>query len=316
MTRIDPREQHHRIASPREGLSLFLRYLPPVSPRPGPPKAVLYVHGATFPSALSVGHRLDGRSWQDDLAEAGFHAWGLDFLGFGDSDRYPEMSQPAQDHPALGGAEIANEQIERAVRYIVEQQGVDQVSIVAHSWGTIAAGLFASRHPDSVERLVLFGPVTQRAGNAAPQSVPAWRDLTLEQQWDRFIEDVPHGMATPFNRKHFDEWGSLYLGSDPGSRERAPPSVRVPNGPIEDIGAAWAGQLAYDPRLIRAPVAIVRGEWDGVVTDTDARWLFDSLQASPIKRDVKLSRATHLMHLESNRHELYQETRSFLQGRL
>lgn len=312
MTRIDPREQHHRIDSPREGLSLFLRYLPPVSSRSGPPKAVLYVHGATFPSALSIAHRLDGRSWQADLAEAGFHAWGLDFLGFGDSDRYPEMSQPAQDHPALGRADSASEQVERAVRYITAQQGVDQVSIVAHSWGTIAACLFATKHPDAVERLVLFGPIAQREAGALPQRIPAWRDLTLQQQWDRFIEDVPPGMATPFDRKHFDDWGSLYLDSDPGSRERSPASVRVPNGPIEDIGAAWAGQLAYDPRLIRAPVAIVRGEWDGVVPDADARRLFDSLQASPIKSDVKIVRATHLMHLESGRHPLYRETRAFL----
>jgi hypothetical protein len=35
-------------------------------------------------------------------------------------------------------------------------------------------------------------------------------------------------------------------------------------------------------------------------TDDDARWMFDALRASPMRRDVKISRATHLMHLEEN----------------
>jgi len=305
-------QEHFFIPSPREGLNLFLRHLPPAHAMPGAPRAVLYVHGATFPSALSIAHPLDGRSWQDDLAAAGFHVWGLDFLGFGNSGRYPEMMQPAHGHAAPGRAREASEQIHRAVRFITGQQGIPRVSIVAHSWGTIAAGLFATRHPDALDRLVLFGPVTRRTGPPATARPPAWRDVTLQQQWDRFIEDVPQGLAPPFDRKHFDEWGALYLDSDPGSRERSPASVRIPNGPIEDISAAWSGDLAYDPRLIRAPTAIIRGEWDGVVTDADARWLFDGLQASPLKRDVKIGHATHLMHLESGRHELHRATRDFL----
>jgi hypothetical protein len=29
--KLDPREQHHWIESPRQGMQLFLRYLPPVT---------------------------------------------------------------------------------------------------------------------------------------------------------------------------------------------------------------------------------------------------------------------------------------------
>ena len=63
---------------------------------------------------------------------------------------------------------------------------------------------------------------------------------------------------------------------------------------------------------IHAPVAIIRGEWDSMCTDADAAWLFNALSASPIKRDIKISRATHLMHLESSRYALYRETETFL----
>jgi hypothetical protein len=63
---------------------------------------------------------------------------------------------------------------------------------------------------------------------------------------------------------------------------------------------------------VRAPVAIIRGEWDGLVPDADARWLFDAFKASPMKHDIKIGRATHLMHLEAMRYALYRESIAFL----
>src|SRR5579871_4818702 len=90
-SRLDPREHHFHISAPRAGLELFLRHLP-AGGKAGSP--VLYVHGATFPSALSIAHRFDGYSWRDALCGAGFDVWGFDFHGFGASDRYPEMDQP------------------------------------------------------------------------------------------------------------------------------------------------------------------------------------------------------------------------------
>ena len=64
----------------------------------------------------------------------------------------------------------------------------------------------------------------------------------------------------------------------------------------------------------RSPVAIIRAEWDGMWTDADGQWLFDALSGSLTKRDVKISRATHLMHLEQSRCAFYRETQTFLKG--
>ena len=312
LPKLDPKEEHFRIASSIEGLTLFLRYLPPNSQLTDTPKIVLYVHGGSFPSALSIAHRFDGRSWRDELADAGFHVWGLDFQGFGGSDPYPEMTEPAERNPVLGGAEAASQQIERAVRFIRDHHGVPKVSIIAHSWGTIAAGRFAGKCPDFVERLVFFGPVTWRQKDAEPQTFSAWRLVSLKDQWDRFTAEVPSAEPAVLSKRHFEEWGSLYLDTDPASRTRLPTSVKTPSGPWQDIANSGAGDLAYDPGLIRAPVAIIRGEWDSIATDADAHWLFDALKASPVKRDVKIGRATHLMHLEKNRDALYREARTFL----
>jgi pimeloyl-ACP methyl ester carboxylesterase len=312
--KLDPREEHHRIQSPHAGLSLFLRYLPPPRTTSSPDRVVLYVHGGTFPSALSIAHRFDGRSWRDELCDAGFHVWGLDFHGFGLSDPYPEMAQPAQGMPPLGRAEDASRQLEAAVRFICKRHGVQNISFIAHSWGSIVSGRLAGRCPALIDRLVLFGAITWRPHSADPNRLPGWRLISLKDQWERFTETVPKDAEPVLLRRHFDEWGELYLNTDPQSRTRSPPAVKVPSGAFQDIFDAWAGNLAYEPRLVRAPVAIIRGEWDAYCTDADARWLFDSLNASPNKRDIKISRGTHLMHLETMRTALYRESIAFLNG--
>jgi pimeloyl-ACP methyl ester carboxylesterase len=308
--KLDPREVHYRIASPHSGLSLFLRYLPPSIGKTD--AVVLYVHGGTFPSALSIAHRFDGRSWRDALNGAGFHVWGLDFHGFGLSDPYPEMAQAAEAALPLGRAEEASRQLEAAIRFILGRHGAERISIIAHSWGGIVSGRLAGQCPELIDRLVLFGPITWRPRSEDPARLPAWRLISLKDQWDRFTETVPEGAEPVLLRRHFDEWGERYLDSDPASRTRSPAAAKVPSGAFQDIFDAWAGGLAYDPGLIRAPVAIIRGEWDAYCTDADAHWLFDALKRSPEKRDIKIGRGTHLMHLEAMRHALYRESAAFL----
>lgn len=300
------------IPSHHPGLRLAVRHLAPAG-RERAGKPVLYVHGATFPSALSVGHRFDERSWEDDLADTGFDPWSFDFLGFGRSDRFPEMSEPADAHAPLGATEDAARQIGTAVRHILLRTGAPRLSIIAHSWGTIATGLFATRCPELVDRLVFFGPITRRDGPAA-QTLKAWNLVTLEAQWTRFVAEIPKGEPAVLSRRHFEEWGPAYLASDPESGQHTPPAVRVPTGPAQGIADAWAGRFGYDPARVRAPVAIIRGEWDSLCTDADAALLFGALSSSPVRRDVKISRATHLMHLESGRFALYREAAAFLAG--
>ncbi|HTE45318.1 MAG TPA: alpha/beta fold hydrolase [Gemmatimonadaceae bacterium] len=211
---LDLREEHHWIAGPRESLTLFLRRLKPLQDEPA--GVVLYVHGATFPSALSIAHRFEGFSWRDALCAAGFDVWGLDFHGFGESDASPDMSEAADAHPPLGSAEDAEAQLEAALRFELARTGALRLSIIAHSWGGMPACRVPAAHPSSIERLVLFAPIARRAS------------------------------------------------------PRYQPRVALP------------------------------------------AWLFDAFSAASDKRDVKISRATHLMHLETMRHALYSESIAFL----
>ncbi len=330
LPKLDPREEHFRIPGPCQGMSLFLRFLP-AARESQPRRAVLYVHGATFPSALSIAHRFggksfvgksldgkscDSKSWRDALNDAGFDVWGLDFHGFGHSDRYPEMDQPPGDNAPLCIAEDAATQLETAIQFVLAHQSIEKLSLIAHSWGSMPAGLFAGRHPALIDRLVLFGPIARRGPRRyeTPPVLPAWRIVTAEDQWNRFIEGVPAHEPPVLSRAHFEEWSERYLDSDSESRSRDPAGVKTPLGPFSEIIKAWHGQLAYDPSQVRSPVAIIRGEWDGLMQDDDARWLFNAFRQAPVKRDIKIGRGTHLMHLEAMRLALWRESIGFLQG--
>lgn len=323
---MDPREEHHSIPSPHSGLSLFLRRL---APEAGHRRPVLYVHGATFPSALSVAYRFTSasrssapcsngscrsESWRDVLVGAGFDVWALDFLGFGGSDRYPAMSAPAEAAGPLLLAADAALQLEAAVRFVAARTGFERVSLLAHSWGTAVAGLLAGRHPELVDRLVLFGPIGRRdpPHDRPRPDAPAWRIVTAEAQWDRFVEDVPPGEPPVLPRAVFDAWAEHYLDTDPESRHRGPAGVKVPTGPFVEILRSWHGEPLYDAGLVRAPVCLIRGAWDGLADDADARRLFDGFRNAPDRRDVKIARGTHLLHLEVNRTALWHASTAFL----
>ncbi|MGH9842803.1 MAG: alpha/beta fold hydrolase, partial [Blastocatellia bacterium] len=310
------REETFRIPYGQSALKLFLRHLPPKNNRLAKPnRVVLFIHGASFPSGLAAGFRFDGHSWMDDLSAAGFDVWALDFLGYGGSDRYPEMSAPADSNLPLGRAAETSKQIAGAVAFITQKQKVAKVSLVAHSWGTMPAALFATQQPERTDRLVLFGPVTLRPGTEkAAEKQPAWWVRPAEAQWERFAGYVPKGEAPVFEKRHFEIWGPAYLASDPTSVSRTPPGNKIPYGPIADSDEAWNGKLAYDPAKILAPTLIARGEWDSVTTDEDAHWLYRAMRNAALKRDVVISRGTHVMHLEESRFQLYREVQIFLEG--
>jgi alpha-beta hydrolase superfamily lysophospholipase len=270
---------------------------------------VIYVHGATFGADLSLFYRFDGRSWADALNDAGFHAWGFDFAGYGHSGRYPDDGLPH------GRVNEALPQLERVVAAVRDQGEGLPIVLLAHSWGTIVAGAYAARHPNELAALVLFGPVVTRKPVAPPAPAASILPnylLTTWAQYRRFVEDVPRGDAQVLSEEHFDAWSARWLASDPQASSRNPPSVLTPWGPKMDIAAAWSGEWLYDASAIKCPSLVVRGEWDGVSNDEDAATLLGALGASA-KDDVRIARATHLMHLESARAELYERVNDFLQ---
>ena len=275
-------------------------------------RPVLYIHGASIPSQLTVFYRFQGKSWADALNQAGFDVFGLDFAGFGNSERYPSMLTPSPNTGAPEGRSIvAVRQIESAVRFILARTKAERISIISHSWGTIAAGRFAAEHPDLVERLVLFGAVGQRDGTMEPIMTP-WESVTVADQHAKFLREVPDGESPKLFAEEFPCWGEAYLASDPVGATRTPSAVIVPSGPGADSADAWSGRFPYLMSGITAPVLIVRGEWDSVGSAADARWLEEQLTRAARIQSVELPAGTHLMHLETGRDKLFDVTNEFL----
>jgi len=300
-------EEVTRLAGRRGEPVLLVRH------EPGPGPSVMFVHGATFPSSLSIAFPIEGRSWMGDLRERGFDVWAFDFAGYGGSGRPAAMANEDSEVFPIGRAADAIDQLERVALHIREVTGRDRVSILAHSWGTLPAGMFAARQPEMVDRLVLFGPVAARSGEASPPPAGGSYLVTTADQWRSFQAGLPRGQPPLISAKLFDSWASAYLATDPASGTRSPPAVLVPAGPQTDIADAWEGRFPYDPGAVRAPTLIVRGEWDAISTDADAAWLIKALSGIPGgARDLKLPRGGHRMHLEENRSVLFDAVANFL----
>jgi pimeloyl-ACP methyl ester carboxylesterase len=294
-------------------LNMALRHLAASGSRAGAP--VLILHGATFPSANAAAWKIGGRSWMNDLAESGFDVYALDFLGYGESDRYPEMLAGDASGPALGDVDSMVAQVEHAVAGIIAKRPGVAVNLVAHSAATLVAGRYAELHPDRVARLVMFGAPAPSDSKGAddPPSVRFFQ-VSANDQLDAFEPRVKEsGRLDP---GMFAVWAAAYLASDPDSSSRRPPSVRVPRGMMAALAEMnRLGKLPYDPARITTPTLVIQGEWDAVTPPGQGLWLFEHL-ASPSKRLVILSQGGHRLHLEQSRSQLYLEVRTFLLERV
>jgi alpha-beta hydrolase superfamily lysophospholipase len=291
---------------------------------------VLYVHGATFGADLSLYFAFDGGSsghlgaaqsgdspwerpggsWADALCAAGFDAWGFDFAGYGDSQRYPD---DVDGMPC--DIDDAGAQLRRVIAAVRTRNGGRPVVLLGHSHGGTVAARHAALHGDDVRALVLFAPAVQRAAGPAPAApTQAHHLLTVWAQYRRFIEDVPRGHSPVLSDAHYDAWSAAFLRSDPAAALRTPPAVRTPSGPAADIAALWSGRPLFDAARITAPTLLVRGRWDSVCDDADAQRLLAALGTAD-KADVCIERATHLMHLEQQRGALYDAVNRFLRAR-
>lgn len=308
------REEAMRIPGPVAGLQLALRHIVSTAPQVGAPRpVVLILLGAVVPVSTNQGYPFGGRSMMQALAEAGLDVWTVDFYGLGESDRYPEMSGPADAHPPLGTTEDRIAQIGAVVAYLKRTHGVDRLILLGISHGTLQAGLYATRHPDVVSRLVLFGPVTPFTEGPPPgEKLGAHIDVTPQGLWGLFTRRAQSTGDAVLDSTMQRAWSATYLQSDPASSTRNPPAVRAPNGFQADLAAVARGDYLFDPREVRAPTLIVMGEVDEIATFAGAQWLLKSLRQAPQRRLVVIGRASHTAQFEAERGQLYRTLTEFM----
>jgi pimeloyl-ACP methyl ester carboxylesterase len=314
----DVREETVRIQGPIRGMKLGLRHAFRVgsdTPRP----TVVVLHGTAVPTAGNADFAIARRSMIASIAEGGFDVWALDFYGFGESDRYPEMDEPAGRHPPLGRVEESVDQVDSVVSFLRHTRGARSVMLIGDSGGSLVAGLFAARFPSAVSRLVLFAPVTppdssmSAVQTASTEPIPAYTFVTPQELWS-VLTEWSRGAGKPdaLDSTMYGRWAAAYLRSDPTSATRTPPSVKIPAGRAADQALVAAGHFLYDPRQITAPTLIVMGESDVVATIPGAERLLKALQHARHRRLVVIGHGSHTVQLEMERTQLYRVLIEFL----
>jgi len=311
----------HRVESISTGLSVFVRNKRLAGEEAfSPARTVLCVHGATYPSTVTFDYAfdyaLDGGSWMDVLARAGFDVWCMDILGYGQSDRPEEMSQPAEDNAPLVDTHHVVADAGRVIDYILQQRGLPRLALIGYSWGTMICGRYAGQQPGKVDRLVLYGAAWLGAGASISSGSPpgAYRMVDADAviaRWSRELDDEQIArIATP---AHMAAWADAAIASDPESGRHNPAQLRAPAGVVKDVLERNAArQPSYDPGLIRAPTMVVVGEWDRETTPEQGQTVFSLLPDDIDHRYVVIAGATHSMLIEQQRGALHAVVDGFL----
>ncbi|RJS91162.1 alpha/beta fold hydrolase [Salinisphaera sp. Q1T1-3] len=298
------------------GESIRLREATAVG-RPGHAgRAVLFVHGATYPGVM---FDVPGASWLARAVADGYDAYALDVRGYGGSYRPEAMDAPADTGEPFCRATDAVADIADAVAEIRRRAGVARVHLVGWSWGTMTSGRYAAGRPGTIERLVLFAPVYAsanpqwQAALAEPgqprcrRRLGAYRTETAGQAEARWLAQITAARPDAWRDPAIhDAWFAAMLSDEPGQ------AVRAPNGVMLDLWEAFSGRPVYDAGAIRVPTLVIRGSADTTATRTDGLALFGALAGAPHRQYVEIADASHFALLEHRRAALHAQVQAFL----
>jgi pimeloyl-ACP methyl ester carboxylesterase len=284
---------------------------------------VLMVHGGYWPGTMAFDFDYKDYSWMSSLAHAGFDIFAMDMTGYGfssrplmddlrnlsEADQASLLPDPqASAHPFnLVTSDSETDDINRVVEFICELRGVDRVNLIGWSGGGIRTGTYTIRHPDKVERLVIFA--SSNFVSDSPSEPPA---------------EIPGpGVAMSIQTRAV------------GEGERWLPNVRC-DGQLEDglidliwpasmatddVGAAWGpgclrapgrtywGWNAANAATITTPTLVMVGDHDRLYeSNVD---LFGALGAEN-KVFLGIHCASHFMAWEMQRHVLHRASSEWL----
>ncbi|TDV72651.1 alpha/beta hydrolase [Pseudomonas sp. LP_7_YM] len=306
------------IPSDTAGINLHVRNKRPQGmERSDAAHTIVMMHGATYSSTSLYDTRIEGYSFLDYLAAAGFNVYAVDVRGYGESTRPLEMGQPAADNPPLVRTETAIRDFGTAVEYAIRANDVEQVNIIGMSWGGTVTGAYTVRNASKVRKLGLIAPqwlsdlpIPLDAGG----QLHAHRVVNASAARTRWIGAAPEEKReTLIPDGGFEAWLENTVASEPDKTLRAEQSFVASNGPIADVREYWsAGKPLYEPAEIEVPLLLVLGEWDIDVPPEAGMKYFKRAVKAPFKRLVTLSEATHMLVLEKNREQAFRELSVFI----
>lgn len=227
---------------------------------------ILFTHGSSMSGRPTFDLQVDGRpdlSAMNWFAARGFDVWCVDLEGYGWSDKSRTIN-----------CDISNgaDDLFAATTYIREKTACGPLLIYGISSGALRAALFAQRHPEHVARLALDAMVW--TGKGSP---------TLEQRRKR-LGEYSSMLRRPLDRAFVH---SVFDRDHPGTAERSVIDAyadailtyddSVPTGSYVDMCSKLP---IVDPRQIKPPTIIMRGELDGIASFEDLQEFFALLPNS------------------------------------
>ena len=305
------------------GISVYVRNKRPAGMNSfSPRKTVLYVHGATYPSETAFDLRLDGFSWMDYIARAGYDVWLVDVRGYGGSTRPPAMDQAPNANPPFATTAEAVRDVGAAGDHILKKRGIEKLNLIGWSWGTVTMAWYTAQNNAKVEKLVLYAPVWIRTTASLVQTGPgplaAYRTVPMTAAKQRWLTGVaPEKQKDLIPAGWFEAWADATWKTDPKAMSQNPPSLRAPNGVVADGQKYWAAgegkaSMPYRAQDIRVPTLLIKAEWDADTPAYMAQALFPQLTGAPYKRYIEIGEGTHTVIMEKNRMSLFREVQLFL----
>src|SRR5216683_548812 len=262
-----------------------------------PPLPVLFlVHGSSISAKPSFDLTVPGKgeySLMNVFAGHGFDVWTMDHEGYGKSTR------------TAGNSDVANgvEDLKAASEVVGRETGQPRMHFYGGSSGALRAAAFAMARPERVDRLILEAFTWTGKGS------PTLGKRAEQVEYYRTHNRRPRGR---------DMIRSIFTRDKPGTSDPAVAEAladaelkfgdSVPTGTYLDM---TANLPVVDPRRVKAPVLMVRGEHDGIATEDDLLEFFRRLP-NPDRQFIVLAGASHAVALGLSRGQLRHVVRAFL----
>ena len=268
------------------------------APQPGEAaRPVLFlVHGSSNSARSSFDLTVPGAgeySSMNVFAQYGFDVWTMDHEGYGKSSRTD------------GNSDIASgvEDLKAAVEIVAHETGQTRCHFLGESSGALRAAAFAIAAPDRAGRMVLAAHTYTGKGSPTlakrAEQVEYYRTHNTRVRDRAMIESIftrdKAGTTDPEVPKALADAELVY-------------GELVPTGTYLDMTAHLP---VVDPTKIASPVAVVRGEFDGIATMEDL-WDFYRLLPNGDKQFSVIAAAAHALVTCRNRQAFWHVTQAFL----
>jgi pimeloyl-ACP methyl ester carboxylesterase len=291
-----------------------------------PAPVVLFLHGGFSPAPVAYDLDYKDYSWMAYLARAGFDVFALAHTAYGFSPK-PGMDDPcnvvaeqqklliphvlkepcAPRYPyKMVSSQTEWDEIEAAVKYILQLRGVKKVHMAGWSTGTPRIGGFAAKYPELVDRIVLFAPAPFFEKDEPPATMPERGAPMILQtrerlEKERWLADVKCQGQIDDDSVRDEMWRQLMVQEGIGVNWAPGGLMRAPNR----MNYGWRANV---PK-IKSPTLVLLGEFDNFERRQDS-WKALTMDN---KVFVKIACGSHYLQYEKNRKVLHETSREWFQ---